>query len=118
MTVITDENHIVQSISLIRGLQEFPSNWHIYEDISLDLLRHVNIGEVYMPMEKSKRQIELEVLVSALSLILYLGEQGLDIKEQVEAMYNNAYSYLVDSQEEIRYSSFGERSIPFFMRAQ
>lgn len=29
-----------------------------------------------------------------------------------------AYSYLVDSQEERRYSSFGERSIPFFMRTQ
>jgi len=28
------------------------------------------------------------------------------------------YSYLVDSQEERRYSSFGEESLPFFMRTQ
>ena len=96
MVVITDEKHIVQSVSLIRGSQEFPSTRHAYEDISLDLLLRVNIGEVYMPMEKSKRQIELEVLVSALSLILYLGEQGSDIKEQVQEMYNNLNRELLE----------------------
>ena len=30
MCIITDENHIVVSISLIPGLGYIPSNWHCY----------------------------------------------------------------------------------------
>ena len=30
MCIITDENHIVQSVSLIQGLAHIPSNWHMY----------------------------------------------------------------------------------------
>ena len=30
MCIITDENHIVVSVSLIPGLGSIPSNWHVY----------------------------------------------------------------------------------------
>ena len=30
MTIITDENHVVKSVSLIPGLGSIPSNWHCY----------------------------------------------------------------------------------------
>jgi len=48
MCIITDENNIVQSISLIPGVGLIPENWHCYfpVDLPADGLRE---GDTYKP---------------------------------------------------------------------
>ncbi len=48
MCVITDENHIVISVSLIRGLDQYPENWHIYEYVPFNQLPFE--GQIYKPV--------------------------------------------------------------------
>lgn len=49
MCIITDENHIILSISLIRGLGQYPATWHIYEYMEMPKEK---VGEYYNPEEK------------------------------------------------------------------
>lgn len=45
MCVITDANHIVVSVSLIRGVDYIPNGFHIYEFVS----GIPSIGDFYKP---------------------------------------------------------------------
>lgn len=47
MCIITDENNIVISISLIPGLGSMPSNYHCYFPVTSELPK---LGEVYLPV--------------------------------------------------------------------
>lgn len=49
MTVTTDENHIVQSVSLISGLGAIPNGWHLYEYVQASDCPLV--GQYYLPVE-------------------------------------------------------------------
>ncbi len=49
MCIITDENHIVQSVSLIPGLTQIPENWHCY--FPAKCARLPNEGDYYEEKE-------------------------------------------------------------------
>jgi hypothetical protein len=46
MCVITDENHVVQYVSLIPGSGSIPENWHCYFPVVGDL---PSVGTTYNP---------------------------------------------------------------------
>jgi hypothetical protein len=48
MTIITDKNHIIVSISLITGIGHIPSSYHVYEYVDLNGYK---IGDYYNPSE-------------------------------------------------------------------
>jgi hypothetical protein len=47
--VITDENHVVKSVSLIPGLAHIPSDWHCYFPFMGDF---PEIGTIYKPQKE------------------------------------------------------------------
>lgn len=47
MCIITDENHIVKSISLIPGLGSIPANWHCYFPANCKYIDAPKEGDVY-----------------------------------------------------------------------
>lgn len=47
MCIITDENHIVKSVSLIPGLVKIPDTWHLYFPANCKINKSPNEGDYY-----------------------------------------------------------------------
>jgi len=49
MCIITDNEHIVRSVSIIPGLVEMPEGWHCYFPVKIAAKDLPNEGDKWMP---------------------------------------------------------------------